>query len=431
MKKIVDVCTRVEGHGSVNIFLEKEQISDVNFEIQAFRGFENILKEKQINDVPKLASRICGLCHASQSIASCKAIEDLYKEKPSDNTIIMRRLIMTGELLRSHSTFLFYQALPDLLNLFEITQQIPSPYDLINFDPQLTTNFFDLVKFGTEIDRILGGRSIHPINTVPGGFINQPTQKELDLVNKYLRKGLLSLDYIINKYRELFSKLKPPEVFNIPNPSYLALHNYGTYDRYSGIVGLKNNGNELKNFMKENYMNYFDKDIGLPGINLQGIQNIIVGPLAREKVTKNNQNEKLAEYRAQFGEYWEQNILNGNLIRLLEMYSEVESGLKLLSNLDLAKKENLISLDTLEKSDGIGIIEAPRGILIHHYNVNDEHQLREAKLLIATEFNIPLINTMITNYAQKLYEKESLSSIKKKVQVIIRAFDPCISCATH
>ncbi|MGV9174003.1 MAG: nickel-dependent hydrogenase large subunit, partial [Promethearchaeia archaeon] len=376
MKKIVDVCTRVEGHGSVNIFLEKEEISKVNFEIEAFRGFEKILEGKQLKDVPKIASRICGLCHASQSIASCKAIEDLFEERPSDQSITLRRLIMTGELLKSHSTFLFYQTFPDLLKIFNIRDTIPSPYELINFDTQLTTNFFELVKFGTEIDKILGGRSIHTINNIPGGLIKAPSQKELDLIGKYLHKGLLNMEQIINKFIRLFSEDKPPELFNIPDPSYIALNNYGKFDRYSGIIGLKKIGNETKNFMVENYMNYFDKDIGLPGINLQKIKNIVVGPIARKKIIEDYENEDLLEFLGHFTKEWENNILYANILRLLEMYLELEKGIKLLSDLQVSKDQCFTDLNTPKQQDGFGVVEAPRGILIHHYKLNDHYQLK-------------------------------------------------------
>src|SRR4030042_581281 len=111
------MCTRIEGHGEVEIYLanQNEEISYVEFVLDAYRGFENILLKKNLLDIPKIASRICGLCHASQAISSCKAIEAVYDIEPSEQSILLRRLLMTGEMIKSHSMHIFFQSLPDLL----------------------------------------------------------------------------------------------------------------------------------------------------------------------------------------------------------------------------------------------------------------------------------------------------------------------------
>ncbi|MFX1307391.1 MAG: nickel-dependent hydrogenase large subunit, partial [Promethearchaeota archaeon] len=121
-----------------------------------------------------------------------------------------------------------------------------------------------------------------------------------------------------------------------------------------------------------------------------------------------------------------------NFIRLIEMYIESYQGIQILDDPCLYVKEKLPSLDSIKKSDGIGLIEAPRGILLHHYHLNKSNVIDRVKLFVATEFNIPVINHMITNYAQELFEKtDDINLVKKNIQMIIRAFDPCISCATH
>ncbi|MFX1328114.1 MAG: nickel-dependent hydrogenase large subunit, partial [Promethearchaeota archaeon] len=121
-----------------------------------------------------------------------------------------------------------------------------------------------------------------------------------------------------------------------------------------------------------------------------------------------------------------------NFIRLIEMYIESYQGIQILDDPCLNLKEKLPSLDSIKGSDGIGLIEAPRGILLHHYHLNKSNVIDRVKLFVATEFNIPIINRMITNYAQELFEKTGdYNLVKKNIQMIIRAFDPCISCATH
>ena len=435
MKKVIEVCTRIEGHAKVNIFLENQndEISYVDFEISAYRGFENILLKKKLLDIPKIASRICGLCHVSQSIASCKAIENLYELEPSEQSVLLRRLLMIGELIKSHSMHFFFQSFPDLINIFNINnnRELLLPYKLIKDYPQITSNFFDLIKIGNEIDKIFGGRAIHSITLIPGGLVYTPSKKNTILSRRYFQKALTNLEFLIEKFIEFFSNQVPPTEYMLPNPIYLALHDQKTYDRYTGLLGIKKKNNKTVNFFGKNYSNYFDKDINLRGINFNLDENVLVGPLARNKIVENYGLDEIFTYLSYFNNNWKNNILFGSFIRLIEMFAEVKKGLEILDDPLLNKKEVLPSLNSIQNSDGIGYVEAPRGILLHHYHLNRENSVDQVKLFVATEINIPLINEMITKYAQKLYEKEDINSVKKKIQMIIRSFDPCVSCATH
>lgn len=146
MEKVVDVCSRIEGHAEINIFLNNEQINFLKLDTTVFRGFETILRGKKLNDIPKIVSRICGLCHASQTIASCKAIENLYDVSPTPQAILLRKLLLSSELIKSHSMHYFFQTLPDLLNIFKLWKDSNEPYAILQFDPQTTTIIYDLIK---------------------------------------------------------------------------------------------------------------------------------------------------------------------------------------------------------------------------------------------------------------------------------------------
>ncbi|MFX1393895.1 MAG: nickel-dependent hydrogenase large subunit [Promethearchaeota archaeon] len=433
MKKIIDVCTRVEGHGAVNILLENqnETISLVEFKIDAYRGFENILLRKKLFDIPKISSRICGLCHASQAIVSCKAIESMYDIEISEQSMLLRRLLMIGELIKSHSMHFFFQFFPDLLVIFDILKKVPSLYQLTKFNPQLSTNMYELIKIGNDMDKFFGGRNIHPITTVPGGVVYTPLRKNLLIARKYLQKVMGNLEWVIEKFIELFSNKNPPNYFELPNPTYFGLHNYGNYDRYTGILGIKQHNSNIVNFIQKEYIKYFNKDPELRGINFFKHKNILVGPLARFNIIENYGVEDVYTYIDYFDNSWKNNILFANFIKLIEMYIEASQGLEILNNSILEKRISLPSLNSIKNTEGIGFVEAPRGMLMHHYHINKNNIIDKVKLYIATEINIPLINEMITSYARKLYEKNDINLVKEKVQTIIRAFDPCISCATH
>ncbi|TKJ23203.1 MAG: hypothetical protein CEE43_03460 [Promethearchaeota archaeon Loki_b32] len=434
MLKVVDVCKRVEGHGEVRILLQNDEVLSVNLEFEIYRGFENFLIGKNLFDIPKIISRICGLCYASQTIASCKTIEDIYNIEVSEHNILLRRLLMSAELIKSHSMNFFFQTLPDLLTIFNLSQKTFSPYELIKYYPQLTTSLYDLIKVGNEINELFGGRSVHLISLVPGGVIYSPSRKSITLARKYFQKALVILEWIIEKFIQLFANQTPPKEFDLPKFISLALTNYGNYDRYSGSLRFKENNKNFIEFEKQNYSTYFGKEINLRGIDFyfENEKNVIVGPFSRFNIVENYGIDEIPTYLDYFNKSWKNNILFTNFIRLLEMYIESYQGLQILDNPSLNIREKLPSLNSIKNLDGIGVIEAPRGVLIHHYHLNKSNYVDRINLFIATEFNLSLINDMITKYAQELFERTGdINLVKKKIQMIIRAFDPCISCATH
>ena len=432
--KIVDVCTRVEGHGTVKILLQNDEISNVNFEIGSNRGFESFLIGKKLNDVPKIVSRICGLCYASQTIASCKAIENLFEIAVPEQSILLRYLLLFGELIKSHSMHFFFQSLPDLFQIFEISQKPFSPYELIRYDSQLTTNVYELIKIGNEIERIFGGRSVHLITPIPGGLIYLPSRKNISIARKYFQKAIINLEWIIEKFIDVFSNLAPPKEYNLPNIMYLGLNNLGNFDRYKGTLKIKENERNSIEFEEKNYSSYFEKDINLRGIDFHfdKSKRFLVGPISRYKITENYEIDNINTYLEYFDKSWQNGVLFANFLRLLEMYFESQQGLTILEEPVLNRRTLLPSLTSLKNSEGIGVIEAPRGMLLHHYYVDDNSLIKKAKIFIPTEINISIINDIITKFAQELYNKTGdINLVKKKVQTVIRAFDPCISCVAH
>lgn len=433
MEKVVDVCSRIEGHAEINIFLNNEQINFLKLDTTVFRGFETILRGKKLNDIPKIVSRICGLCHASQTIASCKAIENLYDVSPTPQAILLRKLLLSSELIKSHSMHYFFQTLPDLLNIFKLWKDSNEPYAILQFDPQTTTIIYDLIKLSTKINEIFGGRVLHLITPIPGGIVYKPNQRNISITQKSLQKALFNLEYLIKKFIDLFSKFKPPEEYDLGVISFLGLTNNGKYERYNGLLRLKQDNSDLKDFPINLYSNYFEKDDEIIGIQFRSDigENVLTGPISRFKINEKYIQENIKNYINQFDNQWKNSILFWNFLQLIEIYSEIIECLEILKDSKLNNNISYPVLKTIKSRDGIGAIEAPRGTLIHHYSLNERHIVDTVKLYVATEINMPLINKMITDYARKLYEKESIDTVMKKVQVMIRSFDPCISCATH
>jgi len=248
VKTTVAMCTRVEGHGDIKIFFQKNDISNINFEIPTVRGFENILLNKKLIDVPRIVSRVCGLCYASQTIASCKAIENIFEIEPSYQSIQLRRLLMIGELINSHSFHFFFQAFPDLFVLLKGYEKPLSLEELIRYDPQMTGYMFDLIKTGKELVNIFGGRYTHPITPIVGGMANAPPKKSIGVARKYIQKVIENTKWIIEKYQEFIANTTPPDEFNLENQVFLGIQNKGVYNNYLGMLRLKQNGEMLADF---------------------------------------------------------------------------------------------------------------------------------------------------------------------------------------
>lgn len=433
MDKVVVPCTRVEGHGNLNIYLKNDEIYQTELNFSVFRGFENILLGKKLIDLPNIVSRVCGLCYASQTIASCKAIENIYGIEPSNELNLLRRLLLSGELIKSHIMHYFFHSLLDMLKIFKIYGDADERYNLVNYNPHLTTNIFNLIKVSSEMNKLMGGRLIHPISPLPGGLIFNPARKSLNIIEKYLKKGINNIEIIIENFIELFSAFDPPTEFNLSNPIYFGLKNDIGFDRYEGDLRLKHNETTYDDFKAKNYSLYFDKEPNLYGImfKTKSTNKILTGPLARYNLIKNYGIDKISEYLSNFGKPWKTNLLFLNFLQLIEIYYEIQKSIELLTTTSFISKIKLKQLNSIKSSKGIGIIEAPRGILMHHYHLNKAKIVDQVKLFIATEINLPILNQMITEYAKKLYEKEDIGSLKEKIQIMIRAFDPCISCASH
>jgi coenzyme F420-reducing hydrogenase alpha subunit len=433
LEKIVDVCTRIDSHLELNYFLNKEQVKYVKLDTGVFRGFETILKRKKLIDIPKIVSRICGLCHASQTIVSCKAIENLYEISPKPQSILIRKLLLSAELIKSHSVHFFFQSLPDLLNLFKIWNSPDEPYYIIKFDPQITSIIYDFIKLSTKINDFLGGRVLHLITPIPGGIVYKPNIRNLTSIQKSLQKALFNSETLIKRFIDLFSKFNPPVEYNLNKISFLSLTENGKYERYNGFLRFKQNGNVSKDISITQYSDYLNKDKEIIGIHFNSNfgKDVLTGPISRFKINERYLQDSIKDYINSFDKEWKNSLLFCNFLQLIEIFSEINECLEILKDPKLNSYNSFPELRNIISKDGIAAIEAPRGTLIHHYHVNEKNIVDDVKLFIATEINMPLINKMITAYAQKLYQKEAIDTVMKKIQIMIRSFDPCISCATH
>ena len=435
MKRTINLCTRVEGHGELHFLMKKDELQAVNFEVSGIRGFEKILTQKKLEDAPRISGRICGLCHVSQSVASLKAAEDIYELEIADQVTNLRRLLMIADHIKSHITHFFFQTFPDLFFIVKGRKTPLNPNELIKFNPELTETIFDLLKSAVAIVNMLGGRAIHPITLAIGGTFHVPDKKELDLVRKNFQKALNNVEFVLNQFIELFLKNSPANYFSLGEVNFMSIENKGQFDIYEGNLKVIEQDGLAHEVPLDKTHEYLTRE-DAPGIyfNFHGEKKLLVGQLARFNVaTESFQNKEVKNYLGDFTKTWKESVIFSDFLQVLELYLLINQAIETIDGSNLSRNLPYPSLPKSPKKQvGFGLVEAPRGTLIHRYEIDDRLFLKNVTLKIPTEINIPSLNEILTRNCINFHENaQDLEKTRQIGLMILRSFDPCISCATH
>lgn len=458
MKKLViDPVTRVEGHGKVTIHLdENNKVKDSFFHIVEFRGFERFIQGHPYWEAPVLVQRLCGICPVSHHLAAAKAIDQIVGIDPKDLSITaqkIRKLLHFGQVFQSHALHFFYLASPDLL--FGVNSD-PAKRNVVEVaieQPELAKKGILMRKFGQEIIRTIAGKRIHGISAVPGGVHKKISLKDRD----YFLNGkeIPSVDAMVNWSKEIIDFLKGYHEVNkkwlddfAEYPSgHLGLVNKknGFLELYDGnLRALDANGKIILNDVpNDDYMQYFNEGVEKWSyLKFPYLKNIgrdkgwnRVGPLARINVCNGIETPLAEEERLIF------KLATNNKVNNKTMYSHWARLIEMLYCAEMMKNllndEDILSNDLIRKGErrgeGIGIIEAPRGTLIHHYEVDDKDRIKRCNLIVSTTHNNEPMNQAVKWVANNVIngKPEISEGMLNQVEVAIRAYDPCLSCATH
>lgn len=448
MSKVItiDPVSRVEGHGKVTIHLDdKGQVSESHFHIQEFRGFEKFCQERMVWEMPNITTRICGICPVSHHLASVKACDDLFQVEIPPAAKKLRELMHMGQLIHSHALHFFYLAAPDLL--FDLTEkpELRNVVGLIGKDPDLARKAIRLRQIGQDIVERVGGRAIHPVTAIPGGMSKALTHDDRYQSGKDLQEALalaveaLQLVKQINdKYRDMIE-----DFASFPS-SYMGLTKDGALELYDGNLRIVNSSGEiLEDFDPRDYLNYigeqsvansylkypFYKKLGWP----DGVYR--VAPLARlniaERITTEKANAELAEFKALGAGRPVEQSLYYHYARIIELLHAVERAGQLLEDDDIVSRDVRVVVKR-QAGEGVGVIEAPRGTLIHHYVADDMGKLEKVNIVVATAHNYAAMDKAVNNVAKKLVKDADISEpLLNQVEMAIRCYDPCLSCSTH
>jgi NAD-reducing hydrogenase large subunit len=445
----IEPVTRVEGHGKVTILLDEDNhVHQVRLHIVEFRGFEAFIEGRPYTEVPITVQRLCGICPVSHHLAASKAMDVVAGYGALTPTAEkMRRLLHCGQIVQSHALHFFYLASPDLLLGFESEVAKRNIVGVAAAFPDLAKQGILIRKYGQEVIRHIAGKRIHGTGCVPGGMNKALTTAERDLL-----RG--EIDRIVTWSREAIGLARrlhetQPEFygrFGESRANMMALVNAdGALDFYHGCLRAKDaDGKTI--FDHADYSTY-PQLLGektkswtymkFPYIRSLGAESgwYRVGPLARVQIANFLPSPQAEEERKAFLAAGDDKPVHGALLthwaRMIEMLCAAEQLRDLLDDTDIVGSD-LMGDKGPPREEGVGVIEAPRGTLIHHYRVNEEALVSFCNLIVSTTNNNQAMNETIRAVATQFLDgRELTEGLLNHIEVALRAYDPCLSCATH
>jgi NAD-reducing hydrogenase large subunit len=455
-KITIEPVTRVEGHGKVTIHLDDAgKVRQSRFHIVEFRGFERFVQGRPYWEAPVLVQRLCGICPVSHHLAAAKAMDVIvgvgpHKLPPTAEK--MRRLMHYGQMLQSHALHFFHLCAPDFLLGFDADPAVRNIIGLALTHKDLAVQGVLLRKFGQEIIRATAGKKIHGTGAIPGGINKNLSPEERD---SFLKGAApfniaqmiewagaaveLFKDYH-KKHRDLVDGFAA-----FPSNHLSLVRKDGALDFYHGVLrAVDAEGRKIIDDVDyQDYLDYIGEEVRswsymkFPYIKSlgKGAGWYRVGPLARlntcDYIPSPLAQKEFETYRAYTDGKPNNMSLHNHWARLIELLHAAEVIRELLLDKDL-QGDRLVRKGK-KASEGVGLIEAPRGTLFHHYRINADDQITMANLIVSTTNNNEPMNRAVHWVAvNTLAEKAEITEgMLNRVEVAIRAYDPCLSCATH
>ena len=444
----IDPVSRVEGHGKVTLLLDEDnKVHQVRLHIVEFRGFERFIQGRPYWEVPVMVQRLCGICPVSHHIAASKALDIVVgaaQLTPAAEKI--RRLMHYGQILQSHALHFYYLSAPDLLFGFDSEVAKRNIVGIASAYPDIARQGIGLRKFGQEVIRVTAGKRIHGTSSVPGGVNKSLTRDERDFLLKDADQMIAWSHEAVHIIKQLHqSNPALYDQFGSFRSNFMSIvAPDGAMDLYHGALRARDADGRII-FDQVDYQNYEQiiteevkpwSYMKFPFLQQLGPEHgwYKVGPLARVQNCDRIPTPLAETERKAFVAYGQGKPLHATLAyhwaRMIEMLFAAETIKELLHDDDLQGTDLMCSGE--RQKEGIGVIEAPRGTLFHHYRVGDNDLVTMANLIVSTTNNNQAMNTAVREVAKKyLSGREITEGLLNHIEVAIRAFDPCLSCATH
>jgi NAD-reducing hydrogenase large subunit len=444
---VIDPVTRIEGHAKISIVLADDgQVEDARFHVTEFRGFEKMCEGRPFYEMPGITARVCGICPVSHLLASAKAGDQILAVAVPPAAERLRRLVNLAQIVQSHALSFFHLSSPDLVLGLDSDPAKRNLFGLIAADPDYARGGIRLRQFGQRVVEIVAGRKIHPSWAVPGG-VSRPlsTEGRREIAGRVPEAKSTVLAALGRFKRLLDGFAGEVDVFGRFPSLFVGLVGAdGRWEHYGGALRVIDAEGHLVNagispseyaeflgetvdfgsFMKPVYY----RPLGFP----EGVYR--VGPLARVNMCTSFDapaaDRELREYRQRFGPPQTSSFLY-HYARLLEVLASTELMARLLDDPEL-ESERIRAQAGVNRLEGVGVSEAPRGTLFHHYTVDEKGLIQRVNLLIATGQNHSAMNRTLQQIARHYIRGPSIpEGILNRLEAGIRAFDPCLSCSTH
>ncbi|MEM3458405.1 MAG: Ni/Fe hydrogenase subunit alpha [Candidatus Bathyarchaeia archaeon] len=459
MKEItISPITRLEGHGKISIFLDETgNVENAYFQVPELRGFEKFCEGRKAEDMPILTSRICGVCPVAHHLASTKALDAAFNVEPPSAAKKLRELMYCGYMIYDHTLHFYFLGAPDFVvgpdaspaerNIFGVIKKVGLDVGR------------EVIKhraYGQKITEMIGGKATHPVCGLPGGVSKPISEEERQQIEKMAESCVEFAKLSLKLFNEVVLKNKDYVDMILSDAYTLKTYYMGLVDEnnklnfYDGKVRVVDpEGREFVRFAPHEYLNVIEEHVepwsyvkfpylkkvgwkGFVGGSDSGIYR--VGPLGRLNVA-DGMATSLAqeEYKRMFetlGEKPVHSTLGFHRARLIELLYAAERCLELSRDKEITSKD--VRNKPGKPGEGVGIIEAARGTLIHHYVLDEEALVKDVNLIVATTNNSPAICISIRDAAKALIKGGKVSDgLLNRVEMAFRAYDPCLACATH
>lgn len=456
-KITIEPVTRVEGHGKVTIHLDdKGNVKQTRLHIVEFRGFERFVQGRPYWEAPVLVQRLCGICPVSHHLAAAKALDVIVGAGTGDGLTPtgekMRRLMHYGQVFQSHALHFFHLASPDLLFGIDGDPLIRNVIGVALKHKDLAVQGVMMRKFGQEIIKATAGKKIHGTGAIPGGINKNLSIEERDSflkgadpmnADKMVEWAQAAVDFFKGYHKA--NKALIDGFATFPSSHLSLVRKDGAMDLYHGVLrAIDTNGTKILDDVDyQDYLDYIDEEVRpWSYMKFPYLYNIgpeegwyRVGPLARcntaDFIPSPLAQKELEIFKAYTNGKPNNMSMHMHWARLIETLHSAEMMRELLNDPDLQKDDLVVKGNKVKR--GVGLIEAPRGTLFHHYEINDQDQIEMANLIVSTTNNNEPMNRAVNSVAVEYMtgQKEITEGMMNAVEVAIRAYDPCLSCATH
>jgi len=450
---VIDPVTRIEGHSKITIQLDDAgEVQEALFHVTQFRGFEKFCEGRPFAEMPSITARICGICPVSHLMASAKACDALLAVQIPSTATKLRRIMNLAQIVQSHALSFFHLSSPDLLFGMDSDPAKRNILGILGAYPQLGRDGIILRKFGQEIIEMLGGKRIHPAWAVPGGVSEPLSEEKRDRILAMLPEALALIERTLSWFKGILEQFRDeirifgnfPSLFmGLVTPHEPGSHN-ALVEHYDGVLRFVDaSGNiVLDGVEPTKYQDYlaeavepfsylkspFFKPSGYP----EGMYR--VGPLARLNIVDRCGTRKADAEWTEFRALRRGVILSSfhqHYARLVEILYGIERIEQILHEPDILDK-HVRAVAEPNRFEGVGVAEAPRGTLFHHYTIDKYGLIKSVNLLIATGHNNLAMNRSVKQVAQHYVKGSRLQEgMLNRVEAVIRCFDPCLSCSTH